>query len=149
MKRASESTGAMWFCFSVTAGFLPSPVQSCPLHPPAVVFHHHLQHGQALPEEQAAPESESVWSVGPNRNRALGTRRAGCSGTGARSIPPPDPVLWFRAGGSLAVQTWRTVEKGLAFCSALLLGARLPSCLPCFLAGVCPWRRPLWLLPGD
>lgn len=43
---------------SVTAGFLPGPVQSHPLHPPAVVLHHDLQHGQALLEEQAAPEGE-------------------------------------------------------------------------------------------
>lgn len=39
-------------------GLLPSAVQSCPLHPPALVLHHYLQRGQTVPEEQAAGEGE-------------------------------------------------------------------------------------------
>lgn len=56
----SEATGTAGGVLSVTAGFLPSPVQSHPLYPPAVVLHHDLQRGQALLEEQAAPEGECV-----------------------------------------------------------------------------------------
>ena len=49
---------------SVPAGFLPSSVQSHPLHLPAVVLHHHLQRGQAVLEEQIAPEGECVTAQG-------------------------------------------------------------------------------------
>lgn len=72
--RHGEAVGEQWEplrpsglqcgVLSVTAGFLPSPVQSHPLHTPAVVLHHHLQPGQALPEEQAAPEGECVATQG-------------------------------------------------------------------------------------
>lgn len=63
-------SGLQGGALSVTAGFLPGPVQSHPLHTPAVVLHHDLQRGQALPEEQAAPEGEctatrgALWSAG-------------------------------------------------------------------------------------
>lgn len=72
--RHGEAAGEQWEplrpsglqrgVLSVTAGFLPSPVQSHPLHTPAVVLHHDLQRGQALPEEQTAPEGECVATQG-------------------------------------------------------------------------------------
>ena len=60
----SEVMGPCGGVLSVPAGFLPSPVQSHPLHPPAVVLHHDLQRGQALLEEQIAPEGECVVTQG-------------------------------------------------------------------------------------
>lgn len=67
-----------WTAPSVTSvsgfgilGLLPSTVQGRPLHPPALVLHHHLQRGQTLPEEQTAGEGEC--GKGPaGRGMALG-----------------------------------------------------------------------------
>lgn len=43
----------------VLVGLVSSPLQSCALHPPALVLHHHLQCGQTPDEGQAAGKSES------------------------------------------------------------------------------------------
>lgn len=73
-----RSPGLRGGTLSVTAGFLPSPVQSHPLHPPAVVLHHDLQRGEALPEEQAAPEGECAAAQG----RAGWVSERGCGRKG-------------------------------------------------------------------
>lgn len=39
-------------------GLLPSSFQGCPLHPPALVLHHHIQRRQAPHEGQAPGESK-------------------------------------------------------------------------------------------
>lgn len=44
---------------SLPLGFISCPFQSCALHPPALVLHHHLQCGEALHEEQTARESKT------------------------------------------------------------------------------------------
>lgn len=41
-----------------STGLIPSSVQSCSLHPPAMVFHHHIQCGQTPDEEQTTGEGE-------------------------------------------------------------------------------------------